>query len=189
MPFTDAPYGRYDSIDVHQVWHKPVDMTSEGVEISRTVVLLFVLLQLLGQNRCGVVCSTESGFRVFAGQDERSLEGLSPQERLEVAAKTGEMITVRMNETSQTGITQEGVYLAIDCSPWLSQFPGGSVQWSFIQLDEFGNPVGTFYKWLLILTPCCTCFESVFHPVVEFVHMLMHACLKSHYKDKLGLVL
>ena len=119
-------------------------MSSVGVEIRRIVLPLLVLLQLLGLNRCGVVCSTESGFRVFAGQDERSLEGLSPQERLEVAAMAGEMITVRINGSSQTGIVQEGVHLAIDCSPWLSQFPGGSVEWSFIQLDEFGTTTCTF---------------------------------------------
>ena len=64
---------------------------------------------------------------------------LSYPERLSIAAKSGESYTLQLTEVSQSAVTQENVNLNIDCLPWLSKFPEGSVHWSFIQLYDLGN--------------------------------------------------
>ena len=64
-------------------------------------------------------------------------------ERLAFAATAGESHVVSLTRTGQLGIAQESANINIDCLPWLSRFPGGSVRWFFITLDEFGNPHGT----------------------------------------------
>ena len=94
-----------------------------------------------------------SNFRVFNGPDVQDLRDRLPPgspERLAFAAKPGESHIVRMTRSSQLGVAQEGVNLNLDCLPWLSQFPGGSIQWKFIQLDYFDNPISNFIKFLFI---------------------------------------
>ena len=86
-----------------------------------------------------------SNFRVFTGPDLQGLaERLPPfsPEGLAFAARTRESHVVRLTRSAQLGIAQEGARIDIDCLPWLSRFPGGSIQWNYIQLDEFGNPLG-----------------------------------------------
>jgi hypothetical protein len=86
-----------------------------------------------------------SNFRVFTGPDLRGLEDRLPPnspERLAFAAKKGESHVVRLTRSAQLGIAQEAARIDIDCLPWLSRFPGGSIRWEFIQLDELGNPLG-----------------------------------------------
>ena len=87
-------------------------------------------------------CSA-SNFRVFSGPDLQGLaERLPPYspEGLAFAARTRESHVVRLTRSAQLGIAQEGARIDIDCLPWLSRFPGGSIRWKYIQLDEFGNP-------------------------------------------------
>ena len=94
-----------------------------------------------------------SNFRVFNGQDVQDLGSRLPPgspERLVFAAKSGESQVVRMTRSSQLGIAQEHANINLDCLPWLSRFPGGSIQWKFIQLDEFGSTLGNFIKFLLM---------------------------------------
>ena len=90
-------------------------------------------------------CSSAHGFRVFYDPDVRDLGDRLPPfspERLAFAARKGESHVVRLTRSAQLGIAQEGARIDIDCLPWLSRFPGGSIQWNYIQLDEFGNPLG-----------------------------------------------
>ena len=84
-----------------------------------------------------------SNFRVFTDPDLQDLvERLPPHspEALAFAARSRESHVVRLTRSAQLGIAQEGAGISIDCLPWLSRFPGGSIQWKYIQLDEFGNP-------------------------------------------------
>ena len=86
-----------------------------------------------------------SNFRVFTGPDLQDLaERLPPfsPEGLAFAARTRESHVVRLTRSAQLGIAQEGARIDIDCLPWLSRFPGGSIRWKYIQLDEFGNRLG-----------------------------------------------
>ena len=87
--------------------------------------------------------TTVSGFTVFRGSQQRVLDGLSPRERLGVAARFPAAHIIRLTHTSQAAVSQEGVSLSLDCLPWLnesSQLQRGTIRWTFIQLDEFGNP-------------------------------------------------
>jgi hypothetical protein len=98
-------------------------------------------------------CSSARSFRVFYDPDVRDLgDRLPPNspERLAFAAKLlkpGESHVVRLTRSAQLGITQEDARIDIDCLPWLSRFPGGSIRWKYIQLDEFGNPLGRLLKF------------------------------------------
>ena len=90
----------------------------------------------------GLADNTLRGFRVFRGSEESVLEGLSPQERLDVAAKYGESYVVELTSSSQAAAAQGGASINLDCLPWCnmsSQLIEGTVQWKFIQLDQFGN--------------------------------------------------
>ena len=98
---------------------------------------LLVVVCLLGT----LTAQARGQFRVFRGAaEERELEQLSDVEKLQVAAKYGESYVVELTNTSQSAVAQEYVNLFLDCSPWLSQ--NATIEWTFIQLDEFGNQLG-----------------------------------------------
>ena len=73
------------------------------------------------------------GFRVFRGSEQSMLEGFSPRERLDVAAKYGE------SHIDQAAVAQENASINLDCLPQLSQVPEESIKWKYVQLDEFGD--------------------------------------------------
>ena len=100
-----------------------------------------LLLTIIGVFAC-TAQSQDGSFQVFRGSDESQLAGFTPMERLAVAAKTGETQVVRLTGASQSAVVQEDVSLSLDCLPWLRRFPGGSITWTFVQLDEFGNLEG-----------------------------------------------
>ena len=110
-------------------------------------ILTVVLLQHIAYyevvfGATNVYCPT-SNFKVFNDPDVHDLgvDRLPPgsPERLAFAAKPGESHVVRLTRSSQLGISQEGANINLDCLPWLSQFPGGSIRWYSVQLDEFDN--------------------------------------------------
>ena len=94
--------------------------------------------------RCGMVSAQDDNFRVFGGlgrEDEvEEYNGFSDAERLEFAARTGTTQIIRITGESQIATAQEESNVNVDCLPWLEQFPGGSIQWFRLQLDEFGQP-------------------------------------------------
>ena len=105
----------------------------------------------LKQGVCYGGCSrSSSGFRVFYEKDEQYLANISKPELLQFVAKPGESQVIRLSRSSQIGFVQEGVKLNIDCLVWLeSQFRGrGSIQWYFVQLNDFGN---TASKYIIIM--------------------------------------
>ena len=110
-----------------------------AVQLQATIAVL-VLVALFGS-----IADTQSDFKLFTGTDEHQLDLLSQPELLQIAAKAGDQIVVQLTEASQSGVAQEGVNITIDCLPWLNRFPGGSIEWTFIQLDEFGNAYGGKY--------------------------------------------
>ena len=104
---------------------------------------LKVILVSLAVLRCGVRAQ-DSDFRVFGGLGREAevaeYNGFSDAERLEFAARSGEAVIIRITGESQIATAQEASNISIDCLPWLQQFPGGSIQWFRLGLDEFGNP-------------------------------------------------
>lgn len=117
-------------------------------------------------------CSATPGFRVFYEPDVHDLgDRLPPDglERLAFAAKAGESHIVTLTRSSQLGIAQEDANVNMDCLPWLSRFPGGTIRWKFIQLDQLGHPLG-----ILIDSSACQLF--VHAPFVVYINAISGHC-------------
>ena len=85
----------------------------------------------------------QAQLRIFRTAAElREYETFSDPERLAVAAQFPASEIIRLTGATQTATAQEDVSLCVDCLPWLRRFPGGSIRWLFIQLDEFGIITG-----------------------------------------------
>ncbi len=54
-------------------------------------------------------------------------------------ARTGGRIRIPLASSVQTAVVEEGVMVAIDCSPWSNQFEG-SVEWRLRMADLNGDP-------------------------------------------------
>ena len=67
-----------------------------------------------------------STLSVQSVEEENLKLGQTP-ELLIFPAFTGEVVTIPVNESSQTGIVQERVFVIMDCLPWLNRFPGGRI--------------------------------------------------------------
>lgn len=118
--------------------------------MAKQIVLLLLL--------CVFGTSIHAQFEVFRGDERLAMLQLLPDvEKLAVAAKTGETHILQLTEAVQGAVVQEDVTLNIDCLPWFEQnleqnleqnqleqnSDAYMIQWSFIQLDEFGNVQGT----------------------------------------------
>ena len=112
------------------------------------ITLSWLLLCLSFSRQVSGAGSTCSGprecprFRVFYDQrDEEYLNSLTGAERLQFAATDRENL-VRMIRPFQTGISQHGSGLGLDCLPWREKYSTavGKVLWIRMWLDEFGSP-------------------------------------------------
>ena len=105
-----------------------------------SVAIALLVLSLLGFQQ--VHCQG----RVFrTGSELREFEQFTLRERLDTAFLLPEAATIEITGANQAATVQEDVRLNLDCLPWLRRFPGGSIQWSSLQLDEFGVPSGTYH--------------------------------------------
>ena len=81
----------------------------------------------------------ESVFKVLSAQELRDINLRQNPELLLLAARTGETVTIEITSASQGGVVQEDVNTILDCTPWLQNFPGGTVRWyryRFTDLDH-----------------------------------------------------
>ena len=81
----------------------------------------------------------ESVFRQLTAAELREIELRQNPALLDVAARTGEMVFISIIGPSQGGVVQDGVNVVMDCLPWLSNFPGGTIQWyryRYLDLDH-----------------------------------------------------
>ena len=64
---------------------------------------------------------------------------------LEIAARTGERISVELNSSHSIAIVQHGVNVNIDCRRWwlrrLIRFPGVDIQWTVQLHDQQGRGI------------------------------------------------
>ena len=105
-----------------------------------SVAVSLLVLSLLGFQQ--VHCQG----RVFRTAAElREFEQFTARQRLGAAFLYPSNTTIEITGANQAATVQESVSLAIDCLPWLRRFPGGSIQWFSLQLDEFGVPRGTYH--------------------------------------------
>ena len=81
----------------------------------------------------------EAQFQVLSGAAARELELLQNPENLAIAARTGETVFINFTMPQMAAVVQEEVNAVLNCLPWLMQYPGGTIRWLRIQIDEFGN--------------------------------------------------
>ena len=100
------------------------------------VLLLFGL--------CGLI-AVHAQFKVFKGDQLNQLELLPDLERLQIAARPGDMQIIELTESVQGAVVQESVSVNIDCLPWFNQnqAEGSMIRWTLVQLDEFGKEKGS----------------------------------------------
>ena len=81
----------------------------------------------------------ESVFRPLTAAELREIDLRQNPGLLDLAARTGEMVTINITGTSQGVVVQEDVNTVLNCGPWLRNYPGGTVNWfrfSFNDLDH-----------------------------------------------------
>ena len=90
---------------------------------------------------CGQLTGPVRLYQAFTGAEAEQLseELYQNPELREFAATRNERIFVRMEDSESVVIVEEGVNVNMDCSPWLSRFPGGTIQWLFQQRDGYGQ--------------------------------------------------
>lgn len=81
----------------------------------------------------------ESVYRQLSARELREISLRQNPDLLELAARTGESVTVIIGAAMQGAVVQENVNTVLDCGPWLSNFPGGTVQWYLYQYEDLDH--------------------------------------------------
>ena len=105
-----------------------------GMSLLLSYLLLACVLNLANSQPIPV-----SVYRQLSARDLREISLRQNPELLELAARTGESVTVIIGAAEQGAIVQENVNTVLDCGPWLSNFPGGTVEWYFYQYNELDH--------------------------------------------------
>ena len=80
-----------------------------------------------------------SVYRQLSARELREINLRQNPGLLEIAARTGESVTVIFGAASQGAVVQENVNIVLDCGPWLSNFSEGTVEWYFYQYNELDH--------------------------------------------------
>ena len=90
---------------------------------------------------CGQLGMLEGPVREYvpiSGAQLRTLELEQNPELLALAAASNERIFIEITSQESASVVREGTNVNMDCLPWLSLFPGGSIRWLMLQRDENG---------------------------------------------------
>ena len=86
----------------------------------------------------------ESVFKQLSAAELRELDITQNPGLLDLAARTGERVVIDITEPEQGGVVQDGVIVVLNCSSWLSNFPGGTIMWyRYLYLDLDHTTLGT----------------------------------------------
>ena len=86
----------------------------------------------------------ESVFKHLSAAELRELDITQNPGLLDLAARTGETVVIDITEPEQGGVVQDGVIVVLNCSSWLSSFPGGTIMWyRYLYLDLDHTMMGT----------------------------------------------
>ena len=100
-------------------------------------VLLSVLLSVSPAMACDL---GDPWFEEYQAQMRSDLPNITQNpELLRYAARKWERILVRMESPDSVVVAEEGVNVNLDCHPWLSRFPGGTIQWFMRPRDTNGQ--------------------------------------------------
>ena len=81
----------------------------------------------------------KSVFKQLTAAELREIDLTQNPRLLDMAARTGESVVINITESSQGAIVQDRVDVLMDCYPWLSNFPGGTIRWylhRYLDLDH-----------------------------------------------------
>ena len=86
----------------------------------------------------------ESAFKQLSSAELRELDITQNPGLLDLAARTGERVVIDITGPEQGGVVQDGVNVVLNCSSWLSNFPGGTIMWyRYLYLDLDHTTLGT----------------------------------------------
>jgi hypothetical protein len=106
----------------------------------RVLLVVFTTISLgYGQVRQGDLVGPVLPYPVITAQMERELMLNQNPELLALAATRNQRILVEIEGPRSIVAVQEGVNANLDCFPWLSRFPGGTVEWFRIQRETNGD--------------------------------------------------
>ena len=71
----------------------------------------------------------ESAFKQLSAAELHELDITQNTGLLDLAARTGERVVIDITGPEQGGVVQDGVNVVLNCSSWLSNFPGGTIVW------------------------------------------------------------
>ena len=71
----------------------------------------------------------ERMFKQLSAAELRELDISQNPGLLDLAARTGERVVIDITGPEQGGVVQDGVNVVLNCSSWLSNFPGGTIVW------------------------------------------------------------
>ena len=99
-----------------------------------------------------------SVFRQLSAEDLRNRSLRQSPELLEVAARSGETVTVNITGPIQGAIVQENVKIILDCGPWFKSVSGqnlseGIVSWFLYGFEDLNHQELSFGTPLVYLNP------------------------------------
>ena len=130
-----------------------------------TVTIATFVLVLATQHAladAAVGASENSNFTVISGSTNtlNTTLSASDQEKLKIAAKTGESHTVNITDNVSLKLifSQERVAISLDCLPWLQRIKRNrngelKIQWYYRQLTETGHGAPASNRTRLVPTP------------------------------------
>ena len=78
----------------------------------------------------------ESVFRQLSAEELREIELAQSPALLDLAARTGERVVIEITGASQGAIVQARVNAVLNFTPWLRNFPGGTVRCLYRDIDH-----------------------------------------------------
>ena len=91
--------------------------------------LLGCLILACALNFVNAQTLSESVFKQLSAAELRDISLMQNPMLLDLAARTGESVTVIISAAEQGAIVQESVNTILDCTEWASNFPGGTIMW------------------------------------------------------------
>ena len=86
----------------------------------------------------------ESAFKQLSSAELHELDITQNPGLLDLAARTGERVVIDIAGPEQGGVVQDGVNVVLNCSSWLSNFPGGTIMWyRYLYTDIDHTMLGT----------------------------------------------
>ena len=81
----------------------------------------------------------DEGIKVLSAEQLRNINLQQNPDLLKFAVRTGETVTVEISAAEKGVIVQEDVTVVLNCSLWLRNIPGGTVQWFWYRYRDIDH--------------------------------------------------